>query len=211
MNAMPALPCAHKDACAGTPLFARLDARVALQALREEVDALLSSPWCDHVNHGGYEGVWRVMPLRCQRQHVAAHPILQSFSIEEPEEDWEDLPLLQHCPAIRQVLEQLQCPLRSVRLMQLKAGSSIKPHRDRGLGLAHSQARLHVPVHTHPDVQFIVEGRTIPMAAGELWYFNADATHEVVNRGNRDRTHLVIDCLANAWLADSIGKGHAHA
>lgn len=211
MNARPALPCAHEDACAGTPLFARLDARVSLQALREEVDALLSSPWCDHVNHGGYEGVWRVMPLRCQRQHVAAHPILQSFSIEEPEEDWEDLPLLQHCPAIRQVLEQLQCPLRSVRLMQLKAGSSIKPHRDRGLGLAHGQARLHVPVHTHPDVQFIVEGRTIPMAAGELWYFNADATHEVVNRGTRDRTHLVIDCLANAWLADSIGKGHAHA
>ncbi|HBY34527.1 MAG TPA: aspartyl beta-hydroxylase, partial [Delftia acidovorans] len=166
---------------------------------------------CDHVNHGGYEGVWRVMPLRCQRQHVAAHPILQSFSIEEPEEDWKDLPLLQHCPAIRQVLEQLQCPLRSVRLMQLKAGSSIKPHRDHGLGLAHGQARLHVPVHTHPDVQFIVEGRTIPMAAGELWYFNADATHEVVNRGTRDRTHLVIDCLANAWLADSIGKGHAHA
>src|SRR2546427_6665674 len=52
MNARPALPCAHEDACAGTPLFARLDARVALQALREEVDALLSSPWCDHVNHG---------------------------------------------------------------------------------------------------------------------------------------------------------------
>src|SRR2546429_2581833 len=27
MNARPALPCAHEDACAGTPLFARLDAR----------------------------------------------------------------------------------------------------------------------------------------------------------------------------------------
>ena len=122
MNAMPALPCAHEDACAGTPLFARLDARVALQALREEVDALLSSPWCDHVNHGGYEGVWRVMPLRCQRQHVAAHPILQSFSIEEPEEDWEDLPLLQHCPAIRQVLEQLQCLAEGPVHLLLRAG-----------------------------------------------------------------------------------------
>lgn len=210
MNAR-AVPSTHGGECAHAPLFARLRAEVRLQTLRDEVDALLSSPWCDHVNHGGYEGVWRVMPLRCQRQHVAAHPLLQSFSIEAPEEDWEDLPLLQQCPAIRQVLEQLQCPLRSVRLMQLKAGSSIKPHRDHGLGLAYGQARLHVPVHTHPDVQFIVEGHVIPMAAGELWYFNADATHEVVNRGTQDRTHLVIDCIANTWLADCICKEHAHA
>jgi len=56
-----------------------------------------------------------------------------------------------------------------------------------------------------------VEGLEIPMAPGELWYFNADATHEVLNQSTQDRTHLVIDCIANAWLADRIGKGQAHA
>lgn len=211
MNARAIPSCTPADACVGAPLFARLEAEVRLQGLRDEVDALLSSHWCDHVNHRGYEGAWRVVPLRCQRQHVTAHPLLQSFSIEAPDEEWDDLPSLQHSPAMREVLDQLQCPLRSVRLMQLKAGSSIKPHRDHGLSLEHGQARLHVPVYTHPDVRFIVEGLEIPMAPGELWYFNADATHEVLNQSTQDRTHLVIDCIANAWLADRIGKGQAHA
>lgn len=211
MNARADLLCAHEDACASMPLFARLGAQVSLQGLREEADALLSSPWCDHVNRGGYDGVWQVIALRCLRKHVADHPILQSFSIEAPDDEWQDLPVLQQCPAVRQLLEQLHCPVRSVRLMQLKAGASIRPHRDPGLGLAHGQARLHVPVYTSPDVQFIVEGRVIPMAAGELWYFNADATHEVLNRCTRDRIHLVIDCMANTWLTESIARGVSHA
>ena len=95
--------------------------------------------------------------------------------------------------------------------MRLKAGSSIKPHRDHGLGLEHGQARLHVPVYTHPDVRFLVEGQVIPMEAGELWYFNADATHEVVNEGLCDRTHLVIDCIANPWLERRILGDSHHA
>lgn len=203
MNVRPAL--------AAGPLFARLDAEIPLPALRAEADALAAAQWLGHVNHGGYQGDWHVLALRCQRQHVGAHPILQTFSIEDRGQEWEDLPLLKDCPAIGQVLGQLQCPLRSVRLMRLKAGSSIRPHRDHGLGLEHGQARLHVPVYTHPDVRFLVEGQVIPMEAGELWYFNADATHEVVNEGLCDRTHLVIDCIANPWLERRILGDSHHA
>lgn len=197
---------------AGTILFSRLRAAAALEALQAEVDALMDQAWLPHVNQRDYEGGWQVLPLRCQRTHVDAHPILQSFSLHpggESAGEWEDLPRLQGCTAIRGILDSLECPVRSARLMQLQAGATIKPHRDGGLCWEEGLARLHVPIRTHPDVSFLVEGQAIPMQAGELWYFNADAEHEVHNRSPRHRTHLVIDCDANPWLVDRIRQGAA--
>lgn len=192
-------------------LFARISAATALAALQAEVDALLGEAWLPHVNRRDYDGDWQVLPLRCQRAHVDAHPILQGFSITAGDA-WEDLPRLLPCTAIRSLLDGLECPLQSVRLMQLKAGASIKPHRDHGLCLQDGFARLHVPIRTHPDVSFIVAQRSIPMQAGELWYINADEVHEVYNRSPEDRTHLVIDCIATPWLVERIHRGAtAHA
>lgn len=193
-----------------TPLFSKLDVHIPLAALRAETDALGDALWLRHVHQGGYDGDWSVLPLRCQLQHADAHPILQAFSIEGSEQDWVNLPLLKDCPSIEYVLAQLECQICSVRLMRLKAGASIQPHRDHGLCLEHGQARLHVPVYTHSDVRFLVEGHLIPMEAGELWYFNADALHEVVNGGLFDRTHLVIDCTANRWLEQCVFRGTHH-
>lgn len=191
-------------------MFAKLDIHIPLNALRAETDVLGDALWLRHVHRGGYQGDWSVLALRCQLQHLDAHPILQAFSIEGSQQEWVNLPLLKDCPGIEQVLAQLQCPIRSVRLMRLKAGSSIKPHRDLGLCLEHGQARLHVPIYTDHDVHFFVEGHVIPMGVGELWYFNADAQHEVVNQGHLDRTHLVIDCIANYWLEQCILEGTHH-
>ena len=189
------------------PLFSRLRLPVALCALQDEVSQLMARSWLPHVNRGGYDGAWDVMPLRCQRQHVAAHPILQGFALNDGALEWEDLPVLQGCPAIRQLMGQLQCPLKSARLMRLHAGASIRPHRDHGLHLGCGEARLHVPVWTHRDVHFRVAGQEVPMREGEFWYFNADEEHEVVNRSLTPRTHLVIDCVANPWLVRCIQEG----
>jgi hypothetical protein len=186
--------------------FARLDVPVALAGLQAEVDRLLAQGWVDHVNQRDYTGRWDVLPLRCPRQHVAAHPVLQGFALEGGE-DWQDLPVLDGCPSIRGLLEALDCPLQAVRLMRLQAGAEILPHRDPGLGIEHGLARLHVPVRTNAAVGFIVHGERMPMQAGELWYFNADQVHEVHNRGDEDRIHLVIDCVANDWLAAKVQAG----
>jgi quercetin dioxygenase-like cupin family protein len=189
------------------PVAAHLNIPLPTAALQDEVSRLLALSWLPHVNRGDYEGAWDVLPLRCQRQHVGAHPLLQGFAVNGPAQEWDDLPVLQACPTIRQLLSQLQCPLRSVRLMRLHAGASIKPHRDPGLHLGCGEARLHVPIWTHPDVQFVVAGRELPMQEGELWYFNADEEHSVVNRSPRARIHLVMDCLANPWLVRRITEG----
>ena len=99
------------------------------------------------------------------------------------------------------------CALQAVRLMRLHAGAEIHPHRDPGLGIEHGLARLHLPVRTHEAVGFLVDGERRPMQAGELWYFNADQVHEVWNRGDEDRIHLVIDCIANPWLVAKVQAG----
>jgi hypothetical protein len=192
----------------GVVLFARLAANVALPALQAELAALLPRPWLDHVNRGDYSGGWDVLPLRCQRQHVDAHPILQGFAITDGD-DWRDLPVLDHCPAIRGLLAQLPCPLQSVRLMRLKAGARILPHFDHGLSLESGHARLHLSIQTSDAIDFLVEGQRVPMRAGELWYFNAEQTHEVHNRGDEDRINLVIDCVADPWLREQVAAGAA--
>jgi mannose-6-phosphate isomerase-like protein (cupin superfamily) len=166
----------------------------------------LQRPWVDHVNQQDYRGGWDVLPLRCQRQHVDAHPILQGFAIACGEE-WQDLPILDACPVIHKFLEKLQCPLKSARLMRLKAGAEIKPHCDQGLSIEFGEARLHLPIQTSDDILFLVNNQPVPMRAGELWYINADQEHAVYNRGVEDRINLVIDCVANAWLREKIIAG----
>ncbi|MDY0021839.1 aspartyl/asparaginyl beta-hydroxylase domain-containing protein [Arenimonas caeni] len=177
-----------------------------LPALQAEVAALLGREWIAHVNQRDYRGGWDVLPLRCQRQHAQAHPVLQGFAIAGGDE-WQDLPVLDQCPAIRDVLAGLHCPLRAARLMRLRPGAEILPHRDRDIELDDGQARLHVPVFTSPDVSFQVAGLPMAMAAGELWYFNAALEHAVRNDGRDDRIHLVVDCLANTWLHAAIAAG----
>lgn len=186
--------------------FSRLTYTVPAADLQAEIQQLLQQSWVDHVNKRDYEGGWDVLPLRCQHQHVNAHPLLQGFAIAEGDE-WQDLPVLASCPIISGVLAKLECPLKAVRLMRLKAGAEIKPHRDHELGIEHGEARLHMPIHTSDKVIFTVHGQQVPMAAGDLWYINTDLIHAVVNGGDQDRINLVIDCVANDWLREQIQQG----
>ena len=38
------------------------------------------------------------------------------------------------------------------------------------------------------------------MAEGECWYLNFSLPHKVANNGDKDRIHLVVDCMLNHWL-----------
>lgn len=196
----------HQSASGEAISFARLDYNHSVGDLAVEIEQLLQHLWVDHVNQKDYRGGWDVLPLRCQRQHLDAHPILQSFAIADGEA-WENLPLLAHYPTLAAVIAHLQCPVKAARLMRLKAGAEILPHRDAGLGIEYGEARLHMSIQTSREVLFYVNHQLVPMGAGELWYINADQIHEVYNRGAEDRINLVIDCVANEWLCQKIREG----
>jgi len=171
-----------------------------------DADALLDdarriSPqwWIAHFNPQDYRGNWTIAPLRGPAGET--HPIRLASS-DPAATDWVDTPALDSCVAIRHVLDRLECPIKSTRLMRLAASAEILEHTDHELGYEDGEVRLHVPIETSPAVEFWLNGQRVEMQPGELWYLNVNLPHRVANRSSRDRTHLVIDCEVNPWMED---------
>lgn len=77
-------------------------------------------------------------------------------------------------------------------LVRLPAGSQIASHRDMNFSLAHSH-RVHLPIVTNDEVWFTVGNETFHMGEGQLTEINNRRVHSVVNGGDTDRVHLVLD------------------
>ncbi len=185
--------------------FSKLSIKIDKQALANNLNKLRGEEWVDHVNQDDYNGAWKILPLRCKKKHIDDHQILQAFALEGAVE-WVDLPVLKRSIEINNILSQLNCPIKSVRLMSLFPGAKISPHRDPGLCMEFGEARLHIPIETSDQVDFLVANTRVPMNSAELWYINADQIHEVENRGKEPRINLVIDCEVNQWLKNEISS-----
>jgi hypothetical protein len=159
--------------------------------------------WIEHRFRSNYEGVWDIVPLRASAGET--HP-LRLIAVDPGATRFADTLWLDRLPAFRAALAWFQCPLRSVRLMRLTAGSTIKEHVD-DLDAEVGNLRLHVPVTTGPDVDFRLGGRRVEMAPGSVWYLRLSEPHKVANRGATDRIHLVIDATVNDWLARMLREG----
>jgi hypothetical protein len=174
--------------------YAKLPLHVSLLQIQNEVRALTRS-WQPHFNSKHYEGSWTVLSLRSPTGEVE-----QILPETMENESFRDTPLMNQCPAIKSLLNELHCPLMTARLMNLKTGSVIKEHRDHDLAFEKGEARLHFPLFTNPMVMFHINGVRVLMHEGDCWYVNVNLPHKVANLGNQDRIHLVVDCRVNDWL-----------
>jgi len=85
------------------------------------------------------------------------------------------------------------CSVVRVQLAELPPGCKIPPHRDQNvLAIMH---RLHVPIVTHHDVIFMIDGDSYHLDAGILYELNNCVPHAVDNNSNVLRVHLLIDML----------------
>lgn len=173
-----------------------------------DLDRVLQVDWIAHFVKQNYEGVWDVLPLRGKAG--ATHPIMMIYS-DPGATAFEDGPLLNEMPYIRELLSAFRCPLRSVRLMRLTPGSVIKEHDDVDLAAEFGMARIHVPITTNPQVEFMVNRMPVTMAPGEVWYLRLSDKHSVANRGTTDRVHLVIDAVVDDWLLDTLRQAARQA
>jgi len=176
--------------------------------LAAEVARFGPADWTRHFVHDNYEGEWTVLPLRAATGET--HPI-RMIGTSSMASSFVDTPWLDRAPAFRAVLERFQCPLKAARLMRLSAGSTIKEHDDFDPDAANGVARLHVPITTNKQVEFLLNRRPVPMSAGSVWYLRLSDPHAVFNRGASDRVHLVIDARVNDWLAAMICDAAAAA
>ncbi len=164
------------------------------QRLVSDLSLAMESQWIPHFNTGGYTGNWKAVSLYAangNEQNIFAHVQDQS-SISET-------PLMKECAYFREVLDFFKFPILSVRLLRLEVGAEIKPHTDYELGYEDGQFRLHIPIVTNPDIEFILGGEKLTMLPGECWYTNVNFVHSVANMGTVDRVHLVVDGIRNAW------------
>lgn len=178
------------------PQSHRLALRFDAAALAEDVAGFAADAWLPHFNIHHHDGGWSGIALRAPGGDVA-----KLYPDPDAPVPYQATPLLARCPAVQAALAQLRCPIGSVRFLRLAPGSRIREHRDYDLAFADGELRLHIPVTTHPDVEFVLAGRRVEMSPGECWYLNLNHLHRALNRSSVDRVHLVVDCVVNEWLA----------
>jgi len=164
--------------------------------LKADLASIAPDAWTPHFNPREYQGDWRVVPLRSvggKANHIYSDPTATL-------EDFVATPILSRCAYFQEVLAGFACPMSSVRLLSLGAGSRIREHRDYMLEYAAGDARLHIPIVTSPAVEFYLAGQRVFMNEGEAWYLDFSQPHSVYNGGTADRIHMVLDCIVNDWL-----------
>ena len=168
-----------------------------VKKMTDDLRLLENSQWISHFVKQNYQGDWSIIPLR--GPSGATHPILMSYS-DPGCKEFSDTPFLRSLNYLPEVLARFQCPLLSVRLMKLSAGSEIKTHVDHDLNAEAGTARLHIPIISNDKVSFFLNHSRVPCLPGECWYLRLSDPHSVQNNSATDRVHLVLDVSTNTWL-----------
>lgn len=163
--------------------------------LQSELKSILKTKWIPHFNKDGYDGKWNSIALYAKDGDPSNIFATDGDHLKETT-------ILNNSPYFKEVINQFKCPLLSVRLLKLEKGAFIKPHRDYKLGYEDDNFRLHIPIITNKDVDFVLDGLKLEMKEGECWYTNVNYIHSVSNKGKSDRIHLVIDGKRNSWSDD---------
>jgi hypothetical protein len=177
----------------------RLGLKLDVALATAEALALPNCAWQTHFNSGYHNGGWQAIALR-----ESTDSPLDIAPGDHAIDSFHNNATWSACPALAQLVEQFQCPIKSVRLLRLASGGIIREHVDVGVSLEHGEVRLHIVLQSDEQTHFYVSQKRIPMRAGECWYINASQPHRVHNTGSKERIHLVIDCLVNPWLVDAV-------
>lgn len=161
-----------------------------------------------------YNDEWTIDTSR-QDTHDT-HKYTNAYFIVEHRSDWKygeeyntnfvckDLKLWELIEPITKELELIvDGKIGKVTLIKLFDKKNVSPHRDYGDYLGFVR-RFHIPIFTNKDVLFGIETTKQHMAVGECWEINNSKSHFVINSGNEDRIHLLIDIMPNYIIRKEI-------
>lgn len=135
--------------------------------LQADLDRVDAEPWILHGNRLIYRGEWSGLSLRNSSGDPADLAADQMSAGQ-----FVDTSLLAQCDYVPEVMAALQCPLGSVRFLKVAAGAEIDEHVDGGLCYEIGEVRFHIPVRTHADLDFRLNGERLVMQPGECWSTN---------------------------------------
>lgn len=150
--------------------------------------------WISHFNSNDFSGEWKSISLQSKSgKSTDIYAFSGNENVYQPTE------LLAECSYFQYVISQFKAPLESIRLLNLLPNSEIKTHKDQGCCYEEGIFRLHIPITTDENVDFIVAGERLEMKAGSCWYANFNLPHSVLHCGTQARVHLIIDGIRNEW------------
>ncbi|MEO7365574.1 MAG: sulfotransferase, partial [Sphingomicrobium sp.] len=115
---------------------------------------------------------------------------------------------LERCDYVRQIMAEIGGVWGRSRFMGLAPGREVPPHIDINY-YWRTHLRIHIPVITNPGVLFTCGDETVHMAAGECWVFDSFLRHDVQNKGEAQRIHLVLDTVGGGILPELMNAADA--
>ena len=141
-----------------------------------DTNKTIKREWVDHYNSDNYSGKWTSIALMSKGGKWTNTNAFSSST-----EDFIATDVLDFCDYFKKIVDDFLFEKTAVRLLNLGAGAEIKPHTDHCLGYEDGVFRLHIPIITNSDVEFILDNNRLIMNEGECWYLNANFMHSVKN------------------------------
>lgn len=134
-------------------------------------------------------------PVWTDKKYAGDHwmtcPLIEEFNYTPNFNDFEIASLIEG---------KMKCKLKNLMFYAMLPGGNIPPHRDMVGNVGLGGIRLHIPIVTNKDVNFVVAGQRVTMSVGELWALDTSYTHSVSNCGSESRIHIVMDVIINDWM-----------
>lgn len=107
-----------------------------------------------------------------------------------------DYPEYDDLPEARKIVAWLMARVEGehlgrVMLSRLPKDKQIYAHADKGRSFRYFE-RFHIPLQTD-DCLFQCGEELVSMLPGEVWWFDNQVEHSVLNRGDESRIHLIVD------------------
>lgn len=216
---------------ADRPSLARLDRGFVpageIEAALEEISAYVAAnagAWAQHYSSYNKRQSWTALAIRgfdpadpgfiikpaeMSRKWRADHP-------ERLQAECGDTIAAPAFPRIRAIAARLPGRPQRIRLMRLASGGGeltrhadiVDPEAGTADGLT---CRLHIPLQSPPECRFLswdLDGQKLAehFPAGQLFYLDTRKPHAVINPGDRDRIHIVIDQFSSPELRRMIAS-----
>ena len=195
-------------------ILTELDLPQYRQSLRKCIAFLNNIEYSPVKTKYNAKGNWDAISIRGYSDDVGniLKPGVLKSDVETSQLRWTRLYEEAELLPIKEILSHIPAEFERVRVMRLKAGTSIKKHTDKvdkeiKIG---NIVRIHITLKTSLNVHFYLwEGKEqhhYNLETGKYYYTDVSKPHAVHNKADFDRLHLVVDCYNNPKIKDLLDR-----
>ena len=195
-------------------VLTELDLPQYRQSLRKCVAFLNNIKYSPVKTKYNAKGDWDAISIRGYSDDIGniLKPGVLKSNVEMSHLRWTHLYEEPDCLPIKEILSHIPAEFERVRVMRLKAGTTIKKHTDKVDKEIKNKniVRIHIPLKTSLNVHFYLwEGKEqhhYNLETGKYYYTDVSKPHAVHNKADFDRLHLVVDCYNNPKISQLIDQ-----